>query len=123
MPTLRVSFAGLSPISERIVRQALARDGRFQVVEPWTALPTLGAAALEAGGDILFIELVQPALPSAMRAMLAAATRLRIVAIAVDATWVRIFELREHQMVMTRCVADDLCEAITGRAEPAAETV
>ena len=123
MPTLRVSFAGLSPISERIVRLALARNGRFQVLEPWTALPALDASAAEAGGDILFVELAQPRLPSAVRAMLAGAPRLRIVAIAVDATWVRIFELREHQMVMTRCVADDLCEAITGRAAPAAETV
>lgn len=120
MPMTRVAFAGLSPLREDIVRQALGRSGDFQVVEPWTSLRALRRPP---GGDdevdVLFIELAEARLPSAVRAMLAAASRLRIVALSVDATWARVFELREHQTVMMKCVPDDLCTAIvaaTGRA-------
>jgi hypothetical protein len=121
MPTTRVAFAGLSPLSERIVRQALARDARFLVVEPWTELPSLDAAATALGdADILFVELAETRLPAALRALQAAAPRLRIVALAVDASWARVFELREHQVVMRQCVAEDLRAAITAPGAPAA---
>jgi len=113
MPMTRVAFAGLPPLREGIVRDALGRAGNFQVVEPWTSL---GALRRQNGGegeiDILFIELADTWLPTAVRAMLAAASELRIVALSVDATWAAIFELREHQTMMTSCVADDLCAAI-----------
>jgi hypothetical protein len=124
MPTTRVAFAGLSPLSERIVRQALAHDPRFSVVEPWTSLPALDAALPDPGdADILFIELAQPRLPAAVRAMQAAAARLRIVALAVDGTWARVFELREHQVVMMKYVAEDLCAAIATSPALAAQVV
>lgn len=125
MAITRVAFAGLSPLSERIVREALMRSARFQVVEPWTTLEALHSGAAPGGEpDILFIELAEPRLPLAVHAMLAAASRLRIVALAVDATWARVFEVREHQMVMMQCVADDLCEAIVGGARtPAVQWV
>lgn len=124
MPTTRIAFAGLSPLSERIVREALARDGRFQVVEPWTRLASLDAAATDTkDAEILFIELAVPRLPVAVRAMQAAAARLRIVAISVDATWVRIFEMREHQMLMMQCVAEDLCDVIRSPSAAAAHAV
>jgi hypothetical protein len=94
MSMMRVAFAGLSPLREDIVRDALARAGNFQVVEPWTSLH------------------------GAVRAMLAAASGLRIVALSVDASWARVFELREHQTVIMKCVADDLCAAISAASRP-----
>ena len=125
MAITRVAFAGLSPLSEHIVREALIRSARFQVVEPWTTLEALHLGAAPGGEpDILFIELAQPRLPAAVHAMLAAASRLRIVALAVDATWARVFEVREHQMVMVQCNADDLCDAIaSGAGAPAMQAV
>lgn len=109
----RVAFAGLSPLREGIVRDALGRAGNFQVVEPWTSLGSLrGAGAADDETCILFIELAEARLPVALHSMLAAASRMRIIALSVDATWARIFELHEHQTVMMHCVADDLCSAI-----------
>ena len=114
MPNTHVAFAGLSPLRERIVRESLVRSGNFEVVEPWTSLRALrrppgGEEPLE----ILFIELSDERLPGALRAMLAAASRLRIVALSLDAKRGTVFEVREHQTVMRECVADDLCAAIT----------
>ena len=118
MPLTRVAFAGLAPLREDIVREALGRSGSFEVVEPWTSLDALSRRGHAGDGvDILFIELADGRLPTAMRAMLAAAPRLRLVALSVDATWARIFELREHQTLMMQCVADDLCAAIAGRRD------
>lgn len=121
----RVAFAGLSPLRESIVTDALGRSGEFQVVAPWTSLDAL---CRQGSGDdctdILFIELADARLPSALRAMLAAASRLRIIALSPDATRATLFELREHQTVMQQCVADDLCAAIVAAAPPeAAHTV
>jgi hypothetical protein len=125
MSMTRVAFAGLSPLREDIVREALGRAGHFEVVEPWTSLRALRRqGGDEEEVDILFIELVEARLPSAVRAMLAAASRLRIVGLSVDATWARVFELREHETVMMKCVADDLCAAIsTARGAPRAHLV
>ena len=117
-----VAFAGLSPLREGIVREALDRAGNFQVVEPWTSLAALRPRAdSEEGTDILFIELADARLPGALRAMLAAASRLRIIGLSVDAAWASVFELREHQTVLLQCVADDLCAAIdaAGGSRPA----
>jgi len=113
MALTRVAFAGLSPLREGIVRDALRRAGNFQVVEPWTSLAALRPRPeAEEGTDILFIELAEARLPAALRAMLANASRLRIVGLSVDAAWATVFELREHQTVLLQCVADDLCAAI-----------
>lgn len=120
----RVAFAGLSPLRESIVTDALGRSGDFQVVAPWTSLEALWRQGGEDCTDILFIELADARLPSALRAMLAAASRLRIIALSPDATRATLFELREHQTVMQQCVADDLCAAIVAAAPPeAAHTV
>lgn len=120
MAMTRVAFAGLSPLREGIVREALGRAGSFQVVEPWTSLSALRApAGAEGDEDILFIELADARLPAALRAMLAAASRLRIIGLSVDAAWATVFELREHQTVMLQCVADDLCTAIVSATHPA----
>lgn len=114
MPMKRVAFAGLSPLREDIVRDALARAGNFQVVEPWTSLPALGDRHGTADEvDILFIELAEARLPVALRSILAAASGLRIVALSVDARWARVFEVREQETVIMKCVADDLCAAIS----------
>jgi hypothetical protein len=119
MSMMRVAFAGLSPLREDIVRDALARAGNFQVVEPWTSLHALGRqGGADEEVDILFIELAEAGLPGAVRAMLAAASGLRIVALSVDASWARVFELREHQTVIMKCVADDLCAAISAASRP-----
>jgi hypothetical protein len=115
MATTRVAFAGLSPLCERIVREALARDGRFEVVEPWTSLPALDLAAAHEAGDILFLELTQGHLPAAVRAMQAAA-RLRIVALSLDASRASVFELLEHEMAIPRCMAREICDAISHQA-------
>ena len=113
MATTRVAFAGRSPLCERIVRDALARDGRFQVVEPWTSLPALDLGGARGDEDILFLELALDRLPAAVRAMQAAA-RLRIVALSLDATHATLLELRELASPMPKCVADEICGAIAG---------
>ena len=113
MTTTRVAFAGLSPLREHIVREALARAGPYEVVAPWTSLAALGPRP---GGDespdILFLELSVPRLPDALRGMLAGASHLRIVGLAVDAGWAAVFEMRERHTMLLRCVADDLCTAL-----------
>ncbi|MBL0140577.1 MAG: hypothetical protein IPP91_00530 [Betaproteobacteria bacterium] len=121
MSMTRVAFAGLSPLREGIVRDALGRAGKFQVVEPWTSLSALHqggqrGAQGEEGTDILFVELEEAHLPGALRAMLAGTSRLRIIGLSVDAAWATVFELREHQTVLLQCVADDLCAAIDAAA-------
>jgi hypothetical protein len=121
MAITRVAFAGLSPLCERIVRDALARDGRFQVIEPWTSLPALDLGAAHDAGDILFLELSHGHLPAAVRAMQAAA-RLRIVALSLDASHARLFELREHEVAMPRCMAREICDAISHHAPRAPAT-
>jgi hypothetical protein len=117
MSMTQVAFAGLSPLRESIVRESLVRSGNFEVVEPWTSLKALRP---QPGGDepveILFIELSGDRLPGALRAMLAAASRLSIIALSLDAKHGTVFELREHQTVMHECVADDLCAAICAAA-------
>lgn len=113
MPITRVAFAGVSPLREDIVREALGRAGDFEVVVPWTSLAALRPrSGHEDHPDILFVELADARLPEAMRAMLAGASRLRIIGLSVDAAWAMVFEMREHQTVLLRCVADDLCAAI-----------
>ena len=115
MPTIRVAFAGLSPLRERIVTEALGRAGDYEIVEPWTSLGALRRRdAREDAQDVLFIELADARLPGALRAMLAAASRLKIIALSVDATRATVFELSEHQTVMTGFVADDVCAALEG---------
>jgi DNA-binding NarL/FixJ family response regulator len=118
----RVAFAGLSALRERIVTEALGRSEDIQVIAPWTSLGALRASeGVDASTDILFIELAEGRLPEALRAMLAAASRLRIIALSMDARRATVYELREHQTIMLQCVADDLCAAITATA-PAART-
>jgi hypothetical protein len=120
MPITRVAFAGLSPLREDIVREALARAGDVEVVVPWTSLAALrpGGAPRDAS-EILFVELAGAGLPDALRAMLAGASRLRIVALSVDAASATVFEMREHRTVLMRCIADDLCSAIIAATDPA----
>ena len=121
MPITRVAFAGLSPLREDIVREALSRARQFEVVTPWTGLAALRSRpAPDDATDILFVELAEARLPEALRAMLAAAPGLRIIGLSVDAGWARVFELREHQTVLLRCVADDLCRAIGSASTVAA---
>lgn len=113
MAITRVAFAGVSPLREHIVREALGRAGEYEVVVPWTSLAALRARAVDGdAADILFVELADARLPEALRAMLAGASGLRIIGLSVDAGWATVFELREHQTVLLRCVADDLCAAI-----------
>ena len=119
MATMRVAFAGLSPLRERIVTEALARAGDFEVVEPWTSLDALRRAGSrdEWPQEVLFIELAGARLPGALRAMLAAATRLKIIALSMDATHATVYELREHRSEMLRFVADDVCAALVAGAQ------
>lgn len=122
MPMTRVAFAGLPPLRERIVTEALGRSQDVQVVAPWTSLGALRApAGADATNDILFIELAESRLPEALRAMLAAASRLRIIALSLDARRATVYEVREHQTIMLQCVGDDLCAAIAA-ASPAVRT-
>jgi hypothetical protein len=115
---MRVAFAGLSPLCERIVTEALSRAGDFEVVEPWTSLDALRRQTpREDSENVLFIELAGVRLPGALRAMLASATRLKIIALSMDATCATVYELREHRTEMLRFVADDICAALAASAQ------
>lgn len=110
MPTARVAFAGLSALSEDILRAALERRPDIELVTPWTRLASL--ACSQDLPEMLLLELDEPALPAALRAMLAAAPQLRIIALAPDRRQATIFFVAEQRTVIFGWSAEDLCSAL-----------
>ncbi len=112
MRSLRVAFAGLSPLSEEIFRAALARRPDIELVSPWTRLASLGPGAAADSCEMLVLELEERTLPASLRALLAAAPPLRIIGLSADARAATIFSLNEERTVLFDCSADQLCAVL-----------
>lgn len=112
MRTVRVAFAGLSPLSEGIFRSALARRPSVVFVSPWAHLPSLGSDANPDAFEILVIELEGRQLPRSLHAFLGATPGLCIVGLSADARTASIFTLRESHTRCVDCSADQLCQAL-----------
>lgn len=110
MHAARVSFAGLSSLCERILRDALKQRADIDLVLPWTRLDSLLATNSSGTPEILFLELDRQVLPAPLRCLLAAASPLRIVALSPDASAATIFSVTEQRTVLEGKNADDLCE-------------
>jgi hypothetical protein len=114
MHNVRVAIAGLSPLCEQILRAALVRRPEIQVITPWTRLASLDANIGPETSEMLICELEGRSLPKALRALLAAAPRLRIVALSDDARSATVFAVTEQQMVLSDCSAEELWSAVAG---------
>jgi hypothetical protein len=112
LPSARIAFAGLSPLCEEILRAALLRRPDIELVAPWTRLCALASDDSEVARELLVVELDQPVLPPALRAMLAAAQRLRVIALTPDARSATIFGLVESRTVLFDCSAERLWTAL-----------
>lgn len=110
MPTARVAFAGLSPLSEDILRAALARRPDIELVTPWTRLSSL--ARSQELPEMLLLELDGSTLPAALRAMLSAAPQLRIIALSPDARSATLFFVAEQRTVIFGYSAESLCSVL-----------
>lgn len=108
LPTARVAFAGLSPLCEGILRNALAKRCDIDLVEPWTRLSSVSASNSAAQPEILFLELDRHSLTAPLRAMLAAATGLRIIALSSDGRAATVFAMQEQRTVLQEKSAEDL---------------
>lgn len=109
MRNVRVAFAGLSPLCEEIFRAALTRRPDIELVSPWTRLASLGAGSTPGSCEMLVVELEERALPTSLRALLAAAPPLRIIGLSADARAATIFSLNEERTVLFECSAEQLC--------------
>jgi len=116
MPSARIAFAGLSPLCEQILRVGLARRPDIELVTPWTRLSSLGPPDAAGPPETLLIELQRPDLPPALRALLSAASRLRIAALSPDARSITVFQLLEQRTVLLHCSAEDLCSVLDSPA-------
>lgn len=112
MRTVRVAFAGLSPLSEGIFRSALARRPSIAFVSPWAHLPSLGSDANPDAFEVLVIELEGRRLPRSLHALLGATPGLCIVGLSADARTASIFSLRESHARCVDCSAEQICEAL-----------
>ena len=112
MRTVRVAFAGLSPLCEGIFRSALARRPAVTFVSPWAHLPSLVAETDPDARDVLVIELEGPRLPRSLHAMLGATPRLCIVGLSADARTASVFSLREFHTLCFERSAEQLCRAL-----------
>ena len=112
MASARIAMAGLVPLCEKIIEEALARRPELQRVEKWTSLSSLYRLGPPELPEILLIPLARPPLPEALRVLLAAAPGLRIVALNDDCSAATVFEVREQRYVHLDRKADDLCELI-----------
>lgn len=113
MPAARVAFAGLSPLTEAILRAALNQRPELELVSPWTRLTSLSGAGTPGSAELLFVELECATLPSALRALLAAASPLRIVGLSPDARSATVFGLVEQRTVLLDFSPEQLCEAVS----------
>jgi hypothetical protein len=112
--SVRVAFAGLSPLCEGIFRSALARRQEIEFVSPWAQLPSLASESESdaAAREVLVIELEGDRLPRSLHVLLGAAPSLCIVGLSADARTASIFSLRETRTVFFDCSADQLCRVL-----------
>lgn len=108
---MRIAFAGLSPLCERIVRDAIERRPGIELVKPWTELPSLSCRNGETP-EMLVVELKESALPPALRVLLSTAPELRIIALSPDAHRATLFRVHEQRTVLFDGLAEDLCSLI-----------
>lgn len=94
---------------EAILRAALARRPDIQVVSPWTSLSSLGGHNGLELSEILVIELERGELPRALRSLLFAASRLRILALSSDGRSATVFRVLSQKKTLVDCSAADLC--------------
>ena len=112
MGSVRVAFAGLSPLCEGIFRSALARRQEIEFVSPWSQLPSLASDSDAAAREVLVIELDGDLLPRSLHVLLGAAPGLCIVGLSADARTASTFSLRETHTVFFGCSADQLCRVL-----------
>ena len=112
----RVAFAGLSPLCERILRGALLQRNDVHLVEPWTRLSSMSAGNSAGAAEILFLELDRHLLTPPLRALLAAATGLRIIALSPDGRAATVFGMLEQRTVLQEQSAEELCDLFDFRA-------
>jgi len=110
--SVRVAFAGLSPLCEGIFRSALARRQEIEFVSPWARLPSLASEPDAAAREVLVIELEGDRLPRSLHVLLGAAPGLCIVGLSADGRKASIFSLRETHTVFFDCSADQLCSVL-----------
>jgi hypothetical protein len=109
-PIARVAFAGLSPLCERILRGALSQREDVDLVEPWTRLASVNASNSAGTPEILFLELDRHQLTPPLRAMLATAAGLRIIALSPDGREATVFALHEQRSILQERSADEICD-------------
>jgi hypothetical protein len=112
--TVRVAFAGLSPLCEGIFRAALARRPEVSFVSPWSRLPSLGSDAPAGAREVLVIEMEGRELPRALHVLLGSAPNLCILGLSANARTASIFTLREMQTQCFDCSAEQLCHVLDG---------
>jgi hypothetical protein len=116
--TVRVAFAGLSPLCEGIFRSALARRPEVAFVSPWARLPSLGSESQPGTREVLVIELEERRLPRSLHVLLGAASGLCIVGLSADGRRASIFSLREMHTHCLDCSAEQLCHVLEGEDSP-----
>ena len=112
----RVALAGLSPLCEEVLRAGLLERPDIALISPWTELPLLAGLPSDGVLELLFIELMDEQLPSALRVLLAAANPLRIVAMAADATRATLFTVHERRTIVIGPTTEALWRVGTGDA-------
>jgi len=112
--TVRVAFAGISPLCENIFRAALSRRPAVAFVSPWAQLPSLGSDSSASAREVLVIELEGGRLPRSLHVLLGAAPSLCIIGLSADARTASIFSLRETHTLCFDCSAEQLCVALDG---------
>lgn len=114
MRSVHVAIAGLSPLCEEILRAAIVHRPEIEIITPWTRLASLDANVGPETCEMLICEIEGKSLPKALRALLAAAPHLRIVALSDDARSATVFAMSEQRMVLSDCSADELWSAVAG---------
>jgi hypothetical protein len=112
--TVRVAFAGLSPLCEGIFRAALARRPEVSFVSPWAKLPSLDSEMPADAREVLVIELEGRQLPRSLHVLLGCAPSLCILGLSADARTASIFSLREMRTQCFDCSAEQLCQVLDG---------
>lgn len=97
---------------EAILRAALERRPDVELVAPWTRLPCLRGQNGADLAEILVLELEQPELPRALRLMLSAASRLRIIGLSCDGRSATVFRVVNQKRRVVDCSAADLCSLL-----------
>jgi hypothetical protein len=100
LPTARVAF----------LRGALTQRDDVDLVEPWTKLSSMRAGNVAGTPEVLFVELDRHVLTPPLRALLAAATGLRIIALSPDGSAATVFGMIEQRTSLAQLSADELVD-------------